>query len=62
MLAGVIHLEFYVGGEISEGGVHHVGDHDEIYGFVGVVLANAEGQMIFGHGKFFVGHPAGDFD
>src|SRR5580704_17644994 len=61
-LAGVIHLEFYVSGEIGEGGVYDVRDHDEINGFVGVVLADAERQVIFGHGKLFVGHPAGDFD
>ena len=62
VLAGVIHLKFYVGGEIGEGGVYDVGDHDEVDGFVGVVLADAEGQVVLGHGKFFVGHPAGDFD
>jgi hypothetical protein len=51
-----------MGGEVGEGGVHDVGDHDEINDFVGVVLADAERQVVFGHGEFFVGHPAGDFD
>jgi hypothetical protein len=54
-------LELYVGSEIGEGGVYHVGDHDEVDGFVGIVRADAQGQVVFGHGEFFVGHPAGDF-
>ena len=62
VLAGVVHLKFYVGGEVSEGCVYDVCDHDEINGFVGIVRADAEWQKIIGHGKFFVGHPAGDFD
>src|ERR1700723_2833847 len=62
MLAGVVHLEFYVGGEVREGSVYDIRDHDEINSFVGIVRADAERQEIIRHGQFFVGHPAGDFD
>ena len=61
VLAGIFGGEFYVRGEIGEGRIDHVGDHDEIDGFVRIVYADACRQMIFRHGKFLVGHPAGDF-
>ena len=38
-----------------------VGGHDEVDGVIGAALPDAEGQLVVRHGKFFVGHPAGDF-
>src|SRR5271156_6260502 len=62
VLAGGIHPKIYLSGEVGEGSVYHVCDHDEVNRFIGIVRADAEGQGIVGHGEFFVGHPAGDFD
>ena len=51
MLAGVIHLEFYVRGEIGERGVHDVCDHDEVNGFVGIASPTPMGRKYSGMGS-----------
>ena len=61
MFAGVFDLEFHVGGEIGECGVHAVGGEDEVDDVFGSTLADAEWNLVFGHGELFVGHPGGDF-